>query len=183
MDSFSNISNVSNVSNIYRYKFEKEFADGLYIFAKVHQYDDRHTFKEAWMAWSDEHENLIQGEVRRLMSLGYEGNILDKMYKSARYYFRNKSTEKKPPANRKKYTTIEKDLLKHMDNHIRTHYTDDDYKPSSGFDDFCMKNVELLKEQVEFLYKNGITDANEIKNKVKKTYKNRYFLAIVSNNK
>jgi hypothetical protein len=70
-----------------------------------------------------------------------------------------------------------------MDNHIRTHYTDDDYKPSSGFDDFCMKNVELLKEQVEFLYKNGITDANEIKNKVKKTYKNRYFLAIVSNNK
>jgi len=165
-------------TNIYRYKFEKEFTDCLYIFAKVHQYDDRHAFKDAWKDWSEQHENLIHEEVRRLTSLGYEGDILDKMYKSARYYFRKKSTERKPPANRRKYTSIEKDLLKHMDDHIKTHYTDDDYKPSSGFDDFCVNNVELLKEKVGLLYKNGLDDAEEIKNKIKKTYKNRYFLFI-----
>jgi hypothetical protein len=38
--------------------------------------------------------------------------------------------------------------------------------------------MELLKEEVQTLCSNGFTDSNEIKQKIKKTYKNRYFLII-----
>ena len=33
---------------IFRYKFNDMFAEQLYEFSKIHQYDDRATFKEAW---------------------------------------------------------------------------------------------------------------------------------------
>ena len=43
---------------------------------------------------------------------------------------------------------------------------------------FCKENISLLKEEVTQLCKNGFTDSEEIKNKIKKTYKNRYFILI-----
>ena len=165
--------------NIYRYKFVVEFTDELYKFSKVHQYDHRKDFKEAWKVWMEENENIISDEVRRLTNLGYDGDILDKMFKSARYYFRKKSIEQKLPTQRRKYVCIEKNILNVMDKHIKDNIEETtDYKPSAGFDDFCKKNTELLKEEIRLIYQNGLTDSNEIKNKIKKTYKNRYFLFI-----
>ena len=32
-------------------KGSKEFMDELYNFSKIHQYDDRHTYKEEWDKW------------------------------------------------------------------------------------------------------------------------------------
>ena len=69
-------------------------------------------------------------------------------------------------------------MLEAMDNHIRSNINNDNYKPSDGFDDFCNTHIDLLKEEVNQLCKNGFTDSQEIKNKIKKTYKNRYFLLI-----
>jgi len=163
---------------IYRYKFTNEFTDELYKFSKIHQYDHRKDFKEAWEIWVDENSDLINGEVRRLTYIGYEGDKLDKMFKSARYYFRKKSTEKKAPAKRRIYVGSQKDLLEAMDDHIKTSILSGDFKPSDGFDEFCKKNVDILKEQINQLLRAGITDSHEIKTKIKKTYKNRYFLVI-----
>ena len=70
---------------IYRFKFTEEFMEDLYKFSKIHQYDDRKDFKEAWKVWTKENENIINDEMRRLLNLGYEGDVLDKMFKSARY--------------------------------------------------------------------------------------------------
>ena len=100
------------------------------------------------------------------------------MFKSARYYFRKKSTEKKAPLERRDYVGTQKDMLDAMDSHIKSKINDDNYKPSDGFDEFCKSNLELLKEEISNLCKNGFTDSNEIKQKIKKTYKNRYFLFI-----
>jgi hypothetical protein len=50
-----------------------------------------------------------------------------------------------------------------------------DFKPSDAFAYFCKENEDLLLEEVKNLCKSGITDHIEIKNKIKKTYKNRYF--------
>jgi hypothetical protein len=46
-------SDTSNTSSLfkmktYRYKFDNDITDELSYFAKIHQYDDRHAFKEAW---------------------------------------------------------------------------------------------------------------------------------------
>ncbi len=164
--------------NIYRYKFTEDFTAELFKFSKIHQYDERKAFKEAWNIWMEDNENIVNEEYRRLKELGYDGDIFDKMFKSARYYFRKKSTEKKEPAKRRIYVGSQKDLLEAMDEHIKTNIVSGEFKPSDGFDEFCKQNVGLLKEEIAVLCRAGLTDSNEIKAKIKKTYKNRYFLAI-----
>ena len=163
---------------IYRYKFSDEFVGELYKFSKIHQYDHRKDFKEAWQLWIDENDDIVSNEERLLTSCGYDGNILDKMFKSARYYFRKKSTEKKEPVKRRKYCGLSKDVLDAMDKHIASNITHDDYKPSTGFESFCMINSALLKEEASRLIINGFNDSDEIHEKLKKTYKNRYFMFI-----
>jgi hypothetical protein len=164
--------------NIYRYKFTEEFTSELFKFSKIHQYDERKAFKEAWNIWMEDNDNIVNEEYRRLKELGYDGDIFDKMFKSARYYFRKKSTEKKEPAKRRIYVGSQKDLLEAMDEHIKSNISSGDFKPSDGFDEFCKQNVGLLKEEIAVLCRAGLTDSNEIKAKIKKTYKNRYFLTI-----
>ena len=174
IDKFENDVNI----NIYRYKFTDEFTSELFRFSKVHQYDHRKDFKEAWNSWLEENDCIVTVEKRRLTNLGYDGNIDDKMFKSARYYFRKKGTEKKAPMERRVYIGVQKDLLDAMDKHIKSAINSKDFKPSEGFDDFCKKNIDLLKREVNVLCQNGVADSNEIKKKIKKTYKNRYFLFI-----
>ena len=82
-------------TNIYRYKFTQSFMDELYQFSKIHQYDDRKSFKEAWLLWVETNLDMINTEIARLTDLKYDGDIVDKMFKSARYYFRKKSTKKR----------------------------------------------------------------------------------------
>ena len=164
--------------NIFRYKFSDDLTKPLYQFSKIHQYDHRKDFKEAWNIWIEENADLVSKEVKRLTELDYKGDILDKMFKSARYYFRKKSTEKKEPQKRRSYVGIQTELLVAMDNHINANKKNDNYKPSTGFDEFCKQYIEILKVEVASLCKNGITNPEEIKNKIKKTYKNRYFISI-----
>jgi hypothetical protein len=162
--------------NIYRYKFTHQFIDDLLRFSKIHQYDNKKDFKEAWDIWVNDNEEIIEQEVRILQNLGYNGDIKNKMFKSSRYYFRKKSTEKKEPKQRRDYVPTNKELLESMDNHIKNNILDKNYKPSDGFEDFCKNNVELLKKEVNILIQYGFTNSDDIKKKIKKTYKNRHFL-------
>ena len=164
--------------NIYRYKFTDDFTTELFKFSKVHQYDHRKDFKDAWNIWLEDNDDMVHDEIRRLLNLGYDGNIHDKMFKSARYYFRKKGTEKKTPAERRQYIGVQKELLDVMDNHITAKINRNDCKPSESFDDFCKNNISVLQEEICILVKNGITNTAEIKEKIKKTYKNRYFLQV-----
>jgi hypothetical protein len=76
----------------FRFEFSRDFIDELSRFSKVHQYDERRAYKEAWQKWksNEEIDRLISFEIRRLEDLGYKGDIEDKMFKSGRYYFRKK---------------------------------------------------------------------------------------------
>lgn len=80
---------------IYRFKFTENFMTELYKFSKIHQYDDRKDFKEAWKIWTEENDDIIELEMCRMLRLGYNGDVLDKMFKSARYYFRKKVQKKR----------------------------------------------------------------------------------------
>jgi len=163
--------------NIYRYKFTQEFIDELYKFSKIHQYDDRKVFKESWNEWLEMNKDIVLNETNYLLNLGYNKNILDKMFKSSKYYFRKKSTEKSAPTQRRSYTNVQKVLLDAMDKDIKD-INKINYKPSERFNDFCNKNIDLLKEEVNTMCKNGFKDPIEIQKKIKKTYNNRYFLLL-----
>ena len=166
---------VNNIA-IYRYKFSENVVEALNYFSKVHQHDDRKSFKQAWLVWVEENKELVTSETERLNKLNYDGNILEKMFVSARYYLRTKSNEKKEVQKRRAYVGVNNDLIDAMDKHINANMV---YKkPSTNFDNFCNEYRDLLQKEVTNLYKNGMLDSDEIKTKIKKTYKNRHFIQI-----
>ena len=163
-------------AKIYRFKFTEEFMQELHSFSKVHKYDDKNTFKESWKNFVLEQEEIVYSEVRRLKQNGYDGDIIDKMYKSARYYFRKKSNAKKDPKERRKYITFDPKILDAMDCHIKDNLTKTEYQPKNGFSNFCKENEAIVREYMAKLYNDGLTESKSIEDKFKKTYKNRYFM-------
>ena len=161
------------VIHTFRFKFTDLFMDELSRFSKVHQYDDRHTFKDAWTAWTDDNADIVQTEVDRLTHLGYTGNVIDKMFKSARYYFRTKTAPATNAAPRKQYIRTNKELIDCIDSHIKSHLVSHSLKPQDGFIDFCDTHSDVFASAANNLANNGL-HATEIHNKIKKTYKNRY---------
>ena len=79
----------------YRYKFSKDFLVNLKEFSRIHKFDESQVFKDSWEEWCKTNKTIIEQESNKLKADGYQGDVLVKMYKSARYYFKNKSNEKK----------------------------------------------------------------------------------------
>lgn len=183
---------ISNVK-IYRYKFNPEIVTLLSSFSKIHQYDSKDDYKEAWKEWFENNIDILQRETTRLLNLGYKGDVETKMYNSSRYYFRNKSKKILDKDNssldnsnsnsndcnssnsKRKYICLGHDLLNAMDEHIKNNINNSNYTPASGYDDFCKKNVLILASENISLTKKENLNKSDISQKFKKTYKNRYF--------
>lgn len=161
----------------YRYKFSVEFLESLKDFSRIHRFDDATAFKDNWEIWCNENKDIIETESNILKRNGYKGDILVKMYKSVRYYFKTKSNIKTETKKRRNYVGLDCEFRDLMDEHIVNKCGRQEMKPSIGFNDF-MDN-EKFKPQIN----NEITrltsfnlDKETIFNKIKKTYKNRYFI-------
>ena len=163
-------------SKIFRFEFSESLVEKLGAFSKQNEMVDRETYKDEWKKWLDENQGLIEEEDARLKGIGYQGNIQDKMYKSSRYYFRKKSTAKKAPVERKKYVSLDKSILLEIDRHILNNIGREDFKPSIGFAEFCESSKESVDECSTYLEGKGVTSAESVREKIKKTYKNRYFV-------
>ena len=77
-------------TKIFRFKLNDDLSAIITQFAKIHLYDDRHTYKDAWQNWLVENRDSVDREVVRLQQLDYKGDVVDKMFKTGRYYFRGK---------------------------------------------------------------------------------------------
>jgi len=161
-------------NTIFRFKFSTEFNNQLLSFSKLHQHDDRLTYKDNWTLWLQTNDQMIDEESRRLREQGYDGNIIDKMYKSGRYYYRKK-TPKQEPKKRRKYIPIECEVIEQMDKHIADNADSPTFKPSSAFELFTNEFKDLIEEETNRLLEKELSK-EDIKLKFKKTYKNRYFI-------
>ena len=81
---------------VYRFTFSDAIVNELYQLNRIHQYSDKQIYKEAWESWLDSNKQLIENETKRLHNLGYEGDVLDKMYHTSRYYIRKQFIKEKP---------------------------------------------------------------------------------------
>ena len=143
---------------------------------------------------------MVQDEIERMKNIGYNGCVLTKMFDAGRYYFRKKelAKEKKEKKEKqtlredinnddkeeqeqeqeevhakkeKKYVTLDKDILYDIECHIKKNILNDNYTPSNGYIDFHVKNVRVLnKEKIRLEM-----EVDDFINKIKKTYKNKYF--------
>lgn len=175
---------------VFRFNLSDEMVDALLQFSKTHQFDDRHSYADAWNEWKNNTDIsiIINDEIQRLQSLDYKGStesIESKIFKSGRYYFRNKSFVKAPPKPRGKYILVSKEVICAMDEHIlretsNSNNNNDGKFPSPAdlFSDFCKRCVDILKTEIDRLIdlEPFSEDPALIIPKIKKTYKNRTFI-------
>ena len=101
-------------------------------------------------------------------------DISVKMYKSARYYYKNKSLVETPPKKRRPYIRLDPEILKCIDDHIGCSRQQ---KPSAAFRSFMDIQAETVQKSARILHDKGLMQ-DDIDAKIKKTFKNRYFRLI-----
>lgn len=159
---------------IFRFKFNEEVVDAVMRFAKIHQHNDRHEYKDAWKEWCIENREMLEMEVKRLELVGYDGDVYDKLFKSGRYYFRTKKLDKAAPVERKKYIGLSRDTLRAMDDYIVV-VIKQGLSPADAFNAFCANQKDVLMTEISTLLNDYGLDDSEVSDKLKKTFKNRYF--------
>lgn len=202
-DSRDNV--IKPFANTFRFNFSDSVLEKLTQFSKMNKSYDRHAFKEAWKEWLADNQNVVLEETERLTALGYDGDVVEKMYVSVRYYLRKKDQKQKKEmlkqeqdkdkdsnidfhandntieatdaSQKSKNIPTNRLLLDAMNNHILQHCHDPNYRPSNGFESFCRDNIEICKEEVKRLVNEyNLTNKQSIQEKIKKTYKNRYYI-------
>jgi hypothetical protein len=184
----------------FRFIYSSVFIKELEYFSKIHQYDDRKTFKEEWLKWieGDEINTLIENEINLAINQGYSGDIMDKMFKSARYYYRKKNNKQMDDEYDNKYgeeeqnfSGLSKEMIRVMDKHIITiinKYIDETnmvstVNPATAFDDFCITHVDEITKEIFKLKEKIVLHVNDLNIKFKKSYKNRFYkIRILLNN-
>lgn len=164
-----------------RYQFSKDFMEELHVFSKIHQFDDRHEFKDAWKIWVEDNDELVKTEVEGHVNAGYKGDVLDKMFKSARYYFKKKqqSPRVQDEESRKEYVKVSEEFIEAIDKHIQECLTNmEKFTPKMGFKMFCNTYIKLLENEVKLISKHYSNNVKLIEEKIKKTYKNRYSVIV-----
>jgi hypothetical protein len=74
----------------YRFKFNRDLLNSIKEFSKMHSENNGDEFLEAFQDWKITNNQVIKNEEQRIIDLGFKGNIEEKIYRSARYYFKNK---------------------------------------------------------------------------------------------
>jgi len=175
-----------------RYKFAKEVTYMLSDFAKLHQYDGSKDYKEAWTNWIKDEEvgNKLEDEKSRLIKMGMTDDVMSRLYKSSRYYYRNKSNNLNvEPKERKKYVGFPADILRTMDSQIIREINgsidviENDkivsrFTPANSFELYLKENPESVNDLLS--ESSGSAEERRIEttaavNRLKKTYKNRFY--------
>ena len=188
-------------NKIFRFEFSEDIMELIKRFSLIHQYDERKVYKERWNNWFQEHKEIMEREMHRMIDLGYEGDVHDKMFKAGRYYFRKKNIKKdkedkedkegrdantmdlkkkndeKTPQKKRNYISMLQTTLDAMDKHLKEQLeTNDNFSPASGFNNFCANFITIIRTEVNRMVTENEMKTTEISNKIKKTYKNRYYM-------
>ena len=161
----------------FRYQFSIGFTNSMHKFSKLTRNLDKDEFDSKFEDFYNKNKKTIESEESELRQSGFEGDIREKMYKSIRYYLKNKEETK--PKKRRKYITINKDILTEMDNHIENIICKSPTKPAKCYNAFMNDNrftemISNCKDSV--MQKSENITEDDFNLKIKKTYKNRYFL-------
>jgi hypothetical protein len=160
----------------HRFNTSIELKSLLQRFSEVHSEDDVKTFNDQWEIWIEENKELIQRENSILKEKGYKKDIYQKLYLSARYYFKNKKSDngfKNSPTKRRKYCSIGKPIIKLIDEHLNSKQHS---KPSVSFKNFLKENESLIIDEKNKIMLDKELEEKMFDNKLKKTYKNRYYV-------
>lgn len=133
-------------------------------------------YKNSWEMFLRDNHDMIEKEERELMNIGFKGDIRKKMFTSVKYYLSKKTNDKTEPRERRSYVHIDKNILEAMNAHIIDNKGNDGFTPARGYSEFYETNEQdIIIEKSRLKTSTELTD-DEIEFKIKKTYKNRYFI-------
>ena len=191
----------------HRFTFSNGCTEKLTEFAHRHETDDRKVFQRAWAEWiqTPDIKTMIEEEIQTLTAAGFDGDVLDKMFKSARYYYRKKPVKDGPKEQkpRKKYERLDSEILEEMDQHIMTEIKQNTVlhrasepkptkgedrgeallsiqaSPSASFEKYCLQHKDNFLEQAQLEFPDQDITKEQVTcivDKFKKTYKNRFYV-------
>lgn len=182
---------------VFRFNFRPPFAKLVESFSRAHlQTRSLQAFQEAFAEWErDSVAEAWRDEKAYLESVGFRGDFQDKVFKSARYYFRHKGKRNQPhtvPAStdepeqprfkpsrmpRKKYSSLHPSLVCQMTDFLSM---DENRvgKPSHAFATFCQRFSKHVLAEIQRLQASDPTAKEKIHAllKIKKTFKNKHFI-------
>ena len=173
----------------YRFDFTPSFASCLAEFAAIYKTADRKTFQFEWSNWCEnvEIKEQIAREVKIMEDNGFQGDVLDKMYKSARYYHRKPKPVENKSTNRQHTNRFTRAFLDCVDDHIEGYIQKQSdemvhnnnkipLSQTASFEQFCRTHQdEIYTELLEIKEERGYLDAATITEKMKKAYKTRFY--------
>ena len=176
------------MASTFRFKFSEEINIKLSNFGRLHSYSDKEDFTKYWSIWLNENKELIINENSRLVELGYKGNIDKKLYKSVKYYWiklykleNNDKSNNNDKSKNETYIIISSKLLEKIDIHINNGIMNN-ICPKDGFNIFLKNYEDLINKEINEINETyNINNKEVCKMKIKKCYKNKYYLK--SNNK
>lgn len=179
----------------YRFDFTENAKRMLVDFANRNKNAKRKEFLEAWVKWSSEEE--IKGKLDQervwMESQGFTGDVLDKMFKSVRYYHKKRpissdEEEVKEVPRGGHNNRFSREFLSEMDDYIQKqieniknlHKEKDKWvntlSQAVAYSEYCIANQKsILAEFVLIKTKRGEV-TNKMVETLKKTYKNRFYL-------
>lgn len=164
------------MSKTLRYNISPEMTKKLHEFHNKNKECSKKEYKKQWMSFVDSNSDFIAQEERTLMNAGFNGNVVQKLFTSVKYYLSKKPEDKPDPKERRVYIHIDKDVLEAMNDHIVSNKDTDEYTPAKGYTQFCEQyEQELIIEKNRLKSVSELND-KDIEFKIKKTYKNRYFI-------
>ena len=178
-------------TKIYRFVFSDCLQGYFATFAEEYCELDRKEFKQKWEEWITVPliRNTIQDEIVALRDKGFDGDVLDKMFKCVRYYFRKKAIQeisismdnqsiKEENTDTKWMSHLSKAIIQKIDTHIREQ-TNTSISPYDRYDLFYKENMSLFRIEFEKIIPvNHIGEKDrfdEFVKKIKKSYKNRIY--------
>lgn len=195
------------MTGIFRFKFSIEITNSIHEFATIHKLCQRKEYKHKWSVWMETNKDMVDEEIRRIQSLGYKGDIKEKMFVSGRYYFRKYEIKKEkreicdkeikefiekqqpqqqpqPPQheeemknNTRQYIKISKDILSFIDNDINNNTIHEkEIKPCHAYKQFSINHHDYIMNTFNNIKSMYDYNEEEFLEKIKKTYKNRYYI-------
>jgi len=167
--------------------FSDEFSKVLHVFSKEHYEEPLKTFRQSWQAWisMNDIQTKLRTEIERMRTNNFTGTdeeIMQKIYTSARFYYRKKakrakklasdsketetdqSTNEKPKS--KPYIGFSKEFIQLMDNEIK-----DKILQKAETDDTVQTAIKLnQKEAFHTFTTSYVTKISEEFGKLKQKY-------------
>ena len=164
----------------YRFKLNSELSSAIKVFSLKYKNASRSDFKKSFDLWEKSNNELICLEQRRLLNLGYAGDFKDKIYKSARYYYKNKNKENpaKPETDDKKlsstYIPRNSKFLEFVENYIHKHNMKQSLLYKQFINETSDKIVAEIENEINRLKTFQLTNKQSFQ-KIKKQFNNAYY--------